>query len=802
MSTDLPPQYLGKYELQQQLGSGGMAEVWKALDTQLQRYVAIKILHTNLQNDPDFIKRFLREARAMASLHHPNIVQIYDFQIYHTPQSEDTIAYMVMDYIEGHTLADYIAGTSHKGRFPRAEDIVHLFTSISLAVDYAHAHGMIHRDIKPANILLDQRNTTHNAMGEPVLTDFGIVKLLGAPTGTGTLDGTFLGTPLYISPEQARGHVGDGRSDIYCLGVILFEICTGMRPFTGDTVVSILQQHIHAAPPYPPLINPAIPDALTEVILRSMAKDPTYRFPSALSMSAALARALNVSQPSASNPAGPGLPIHAPGTVDEPVSASGLHARLLTEADGLTKSIRSEPPSSSSSPGLAIVPDLQPVQDASLLVSAMNTGVQDRLTKSLSTDAPRIAQTPLLSGTSEKPARKRRRAWFIGLIALLMLVLLSSSLLAVFALTHKSPPVATPRSIVGQAFFVSSGQLNANGYPGMNDELQVNLSNIPDPPAGISYYAWLLRDITQPVSTPILLGKLFVNHGEVHFLYPGDQQHTDLLVITSRVLITEEDANQTPINPAPDFSTWRYYAELPQVPDPNDTVHHFSMLDHLRSLLAEDPVLGRMGIPGGLESWLLRDTGKVLEWANSARDYWDDQATSLMRLHVIRILDYLDGESSVKADVPPGTPLVVSAPMALLGPATINAGNYGAQDQVPPDFLHQISSHLNALAQAPGITPAKRELAAQINSGMKNVGDWLEKVREDAKKLVLMNDAQLLSQESLSILNDMMAQAFYAYVGRLDPTTNQVQAGVTQINYDTEHLATFDIKFYTSQTTA
>jgi eukaryotic-like serine/threonine-protein kinase len=800
MGMDLPTQNLGKYELQKLLGRGGMAEVWKALDTQLQRYCAIKILHTNLQHDPDFIKRFLREARAVASLHHPNIVQIYDFQTFHTLQSGGTIAYMVMDYIEGHTLADYIAGTSHKRRFPKAEDIVHLFTSISQAVDYAHAHGMIHRDIKPANILLDQRNTTRNAIGEPVLTDFGIVKLLSAPTRT--LEGFCLGTPLYMSPEQAQGHVGDGRSDIYCLGVILFEICTGVRPFTGDRPVSIMQQHIQAMPPYPPLINPAIPDALTEVILRSIAKDPAFRFPSASTMSTALARALNVPQSSASNTASPGLPIHAPGVVDEPVGGSGFYARSLTEADGLTSSTYSTPASSSSASGPTIVPDLQPVQDASLLVSAKDTGVQDRLTKSLSGDAPRVALTPLPSRTSEKPARKRRRVWFIGSIALLMTVLLSSSLLTIAALTRKSLPVAAQRSMEGQAFFVSSGQLNANGYPGVNDELQVNLRTVPDPPAGMSYYAWLLRDITQPVSTPILLGKLFVNHSEVHFLYRGDQQHTDLLAITSRVLITEEDAGQTPINPAPDYSTWRYYAELPQVPDPNDTVHHFSMLDHLRSLLAEDPILGRMGIQGGLESWLLRNTGKVLEWANSARDYWGDQATSLMRLHFYRILDYLDGELSVQADVPPGTPLVIRAPVALLGPATIDAGNYGAQDQVPPDFLHQISSHLNALAQAPGTTAVERKLAAQINSGMKNIGDWLEKVRGDAKKLVLMNDAQLLSQESLSILNDMVTQAFYAYVGRLDPITNQVQAGVTQINYDTEHLTSFDIKPYTSQTTA
>src|SRR5712692_6594511 len=150
------PRRLGKYELQEQLGSGGMAEVWKALDTQLQRYVAIKLLHANLQEDPHFIARFEREAQLIASLHHPNIVQIHDFQTA-SSQEEGTIAYMVMEYIEGPTLADYIQHTSAQRKFPSPAEIVHLFTPICLAVDYAHQQGVIHRDLKPANILLDKR---------------------------------------------------------------------------------------------------------------------------------------------------------------------------------------------------------------------------------------------------------------------------------------------------------------------------------------------------------------------------------------------------------------------------------------------------------------------------------------------------------------------------------------------------------------------------------------------------------------------------------------------------------------------
>src|ERR1051326_8277925 len=238
------PQSLGKYELREQLGHGGIAEVWKAFDSQLQRFVAIKLLRPNLRDNPNFINRFKREAQLIASLHHPNIVNIHDFQVY-TPDGSDadtsSIAYMVMDYVEGQTLADYIHNTSSKGQIPSPNEIINLFTSISLAIDYAHQKGMIHRDIKPANILLDARSTTRNPMGEPILTDFGVAKLLG--TSSNTMSGAQLGTPLYISPEQARGYPGNERSDLYSLGVILYEMLTGVTPFRGDTAVDVVTQH-------------------------------------------------------------------------------------------------------------------------------------------------------------------------------------------------------------------------------------------------------------------------------------------------------------------------------------------------------------------------------------------------------------------------------------------------------------------------------------------------------------------------------------------------------------------------------
>ncbi len=789
------PQRLGKYELRELLGRGGMAQVWKAYDTQLERYVAIKLLHSDLQADPEFITRFSREARVIASLHHPNIVLIHDLQISRTSESNNPIAYMVMDYVEGQTLANYIRTTSHIGKFPPPEDIVHLFASISRAIDYAHQHGMIHRDIKPANVLLDKRNTKQNPMGEPVLTDFGLAKLMGVTSGT--VSGTWLGTPLYISPEQAQGHPGNERSDIYSLGVILYEACAGVPPFMGESIQAIMMQHIISMPISPALVNPTISPRLSMVILRGLAKNPADRFSNAPAMTAALAKALNIPIPADMSP-----PLYPVDVMSGPTFLSPTRPNILSN---MASSSPSLPTIGSEQLPQPISPSAQQLAVSLSAEQPSPTGhVLQTPGGSSFTSPAKPSQTlmPAESPTSTTPAppssplalRKQRRGLLFWLIiSIIAIGVLGPSLGAFYWLTQtRNVPAVATKQIIGHAFFISSGQVYEHNNQGINDELLTVLHNIPDPSPGKSYYAWLLSDTTHPLSPPVSLGKLPAINGDVHYLYPGDTHHTNLIAITSRFLITEEDANLTPINPSPDKSVWRYYTEFPQMPETMDMMHE-GPLQHIRHLLADAPELTSVGLPGGLDIWLFRNTEKMYEWAGSARDSWERQEVSVIQRQLIRILDYLDGKVYVQQDVPAGTPNLVNpriAPLALL--------EFDPQNQQPPGLLYLIGIHLSALVLAPGISKESHALAAQIDQESNNVQSRLEQVRKDAKKLLTMTPAQLLSRPTLSILDDMETAARYAFIGQIDPNTNQVQGGTVQIHDNMPRLATYDIALYQS----
>ncbi|MFL5629429.1 MAG: protein kinase domain-containing protein [Ktedonobacteraceae bacterium] len=451
MSTE--PRYLGKYELREHLARGGQGEVWKAFDTQLRRYVAIKQLHADLQSDPDFTSRFEREARFIASLRHPNIVQIHDFQLVRTSDSGNTTAYMVMDYIEGPTLADYIRNTSRSGQFPAAADIVYIFTAVSLAIDYAHEQGMIHRDIKPANIILDQRFLRRNALGTPILTDFGIAKLQGTSADTTKV----LGTPLYVSPEQAQGLAGDKRSDLYSLGIILYEITTGVTPFRGDSVMSILMQHFQEPPTPPALLNPRIPPTLSDVILKSITKDPYARFPTASAMTIAVAQSLNVALP---------MELLKKFNPTPEINRANSHNSLQpSESLGMTPATLS--------PNLgANTPTSDPAQSSRLSPPAV-------------LQSP-LSQPPVLQPPRSQPPVRQRKTYLILLALLIVAVVGSGLLFAFFALNRTTTP-SLSNSVVGHVRFLSS----SNAPQASLDKVEITLQPIPDAPAGKRYYAWL-----------------------------------------------------------------------------------------------------------------------------------------------------------------------------------------------------------------------------------------------------------------------------------------------------------------------
>lgn len=348
-------------------------------------------------------------------------------------------------------------------------------------------------------------------------------------------------------------------------------------------------------------------------------------------------------------------------------------------------------------------------------------------------------------------------------------------------------PIVPASQIVGHVLFSSSGQINENTSQGIADQIELDLSNIHAPAAGKSYYAWLLND--DPVEGKVLLlGQLPVIHGQVHFHFNGDQQHTNLLEVTNRLLVTEEDAGTVPSIPSLDTSTWRFMAQFPQKPNPQDTVHHFSLLSHLRHLLASDPTLQLLGMPGGLDIWLFRNVQKVLEWSGSARDDWANQSTDLMHRQIVRILDYLDGLSYVQQDVPVDSPVLVNQRIAR-----VSLLEFDVQHQEPPGLLYHIALHLQGMVDSPGATVEQKRLAIQIDSAISKVEALLEQVHQDAKKLVVMSNIQLQQPATLSLLDDMTKHAQDAFVGQFDPTTGEIQNGVTQIHFAIQRLATIDI---------
>lgn len=266
-----------RYKILEFIGGGGMANVYLARDIILERDVAIKILRLDFANDEELIRRFHREAQSATSLVHPNIVNIFDVG------EEKDIYYIVMEYVDGKTLKQYIQD-HHPIPINKAIDIM---LQISSAISHAHQNNIIHRDIKPQNILIDNK-------GNVKITDFGIAVALTSTTITHT--NSVMGSVHYISPEQAKGGLATKKSDIYSLGIVMFELLTGRLPFEGESAVSIALKHLQNDTPHPRSLNPNIPQSVENIVLKSTAKDPHYRYDDAEALKEDLMTCLNPSR--------------------------------------------------------------------------------------------------------------------------------------------------------------------------------------------------------------------------------------------------------------------------------------------------------------------------------------------------------------------------------------------------------------------------------------------------------------------------------------------------------------------------
>jgi len=316
----------GRYRLKHLIANGGMAEVWEAVDDILGRPVAVKILHSHLAEDESFQERFRREAIAAARLAHPGVVATFDTGV------DGSITFIVMELVNGQTLRQALNET---GPMP-AGRVVHIGAQVADALSYAHKAGVVHRDIKPANILLCPD-------GRLKVADFGIAKAVeesepsrpdpaDALTGTGSI----VGTAQYLSPEQVEGLAVDGRTDVYALGVVLYEMLCGRPPFSGQTEMAVALQHVTTTPPAPREVRADIPPALEGVVLRAMAKSPQARHQSAADLQAALvsvdlgaAEATNVVSPPRRQPPPPVLPDHTPPHGISPSYAPGKRRRMV-----------------------------------------------------------------------------------------------------------------------------------------------------------------------------------------------------------------------------------------------------------------------------------------------------------------------------------------------------------------------------------------------------------------------------------------------------------------------------------------
>ncbi|EFH87012.1 protein kinase domain-containing protein [Ktedonobacter racemifer] len=826
MSTT--PRRLDKYELHTKIGRGSIGEVWKGRDLQLQRDVAIKLLHTDLQQaNPHFFNDFTTAGTALSALHQDHLVPLREVNVYRAPNGNETVAYIVMDYIEGLTCNDYLKVTSHRGQFPSIHNIVYLYSCLGEALDYTHSKGIIHGDIKPKNILLQAKNRTNFDAGEPLLVDTGFCPMLGITPNADM--------PFYISPEQAGGGYPNTRSDIYALGALLYEICTGVPPFRGESPISIMMQHVNALPTPPNLINPNVPAALSEVILHALAKDPIARFASASLLATAIAEACSM-RPSLKLRAIPALPEpghsvaqrgpminilgvpqpFSPQTVQPPLNAPisrplpalppasqplSSNSRPLPTPPTASQSLPgvdqarpsnsrplSTPPATSQSlPGISQSP-IAPSQRS----SGLRSGHQVREATYNATPQPTPAVGPVRP--PEMPAREPQQATHVY----------SSVATPRSAMAPQTPPLALPPRrqrvtdkpayvfliavvlllMLGGAFLGIFWLQPHNAQPtatinntarvffqddalGHNDVLHLQIDHISAPAQGKSYFAWLETE-----TKPLPLGTLPLQNNAIIYTYPGDTQHTDLLNIATGVLITLEQANTQPQAPGQQHI---YHGVL----DPK-------VATAVKNILSSTPGLeNNQSVIVTLFETIKSMNDKTGSIADTLQNHVNDKPLAMRQ--AIRVIEMLDGSSNARqsGDLPQKLPSQLSITRGLLSSPSQKG------------YLDILDEQVQQVKQVAGGNKDLLQRVQNTEYAIQDLRDWLQKVR--ANDVLLLKAADLADPANLSIALQLKQAAADSYTGRTIPPNQSPQplpgsAGANQAYIECQYMAAIDLQ--------
>lgn len=823
MSTT--PARIGKYELQKQLGRGSVGEVWRGYDLQLRRDVAVKLIHPDLQSDPNFMTRFSSEGQAITALQHPNIVQIREAGITRPAESGAATAYLIMDYIEGETLADYIRRTAHAGDFPA---IAAFFSSLGAAVDYLHENGVVHGNIKPGNILLKQQGMVQFPDGTPMLSDFATGKLLGSNAPAPA-------TSLYLSPEQAKGQAALPQSDVYALGVILYELCTGVQPFRGESVVAVMMQHINILPTPPVLINASVPPELSEVIVRALAKDPATRYPTASLLAAAIIdacppagdqrkedfqRTLAMEHArrtgnldggrSNSRPLDAssilGVPVNAPmpGILSTLTPSTSFPAISANASSASTRPLRSNgagetsrissplaavhpeapftvPSPSRPLPPLPASPHIEPRTGPIPQWNAPDASTQriqlpvpeERWplapARSVSAPLPPPAfPPPVFSPRSVRQRSQRNMRPFYLVSAALLLIL--GIILGIVIMVHPgaSPQPVTAGALAGHIFF----QDDAFGH---DDTLHVELQGLATPAQGQVYAAWLELQNGQLRS----LGDLPFANGSINQVYSGDGSHTNLISIAQGLAITLENTGSSLQSPA---GAMLYEGRFEQV-----------SLPYIKNLLYR--ISGFPGSEGIVASMLdtlnsINDkTGSISDSLQGTRDY------GLVWRQAIRIIQLIDGSqyASTSGDLPANDPGQLSAPIGLLS-SPAQTGYL--------DAIYQQAGKIYSTSH----DTATRQHAKNVQNAITDLRGWIQSMRQNDIQLLKLLGQPTPAMSATAPSSTMLKLAFqlqqtstYAYTGRVIPPNESAlptlgSAGATQAYSEAQYLATLDMR--------